>query len=233
MQLVKVLGLKLLCWPLWHVLIALFWGSNWCVCTFGHYILIGCWSSHSVLPFALWDVCLLRKLQNFQYLLKPCFNKNVHNHLKFKDPEYFKDLYYTRPLVQLTHDIFQENWQYFNQHIYFHVHFELLDRKRNLKLSWTENCSRSHITTLCRIHLFNDFRGFLRSVLFYRPPSFILRRKSWRYKALGVKGGSQAGLLGRSIESFQKHRSFETTIDGLITMLSIQLGQKIQVLLSP
>lgn len=50
MQSVKVLGLKLLCWPLWHVLIALFWGSSWCVCTFGHYFLIGCWSSHFVLP---------------------------------------------------------------------------------------------------------------------------------------------------------------------------------------
>lgn len=41
MQLVKVLGLKLLCWPLRHVLIALFSGSNWCL-HFWTLLLIGC-----------------------------------------------------------------------------------------------------------------------------------------------------------------------------------------------
>lgn len=41
MQLVTVLRLKLLCWPLWPVLIALF-GAPIGDSTFGHYLVIGC-----------------------------------------------------------------------------------------------------------------------------------------------------------------------------------------------
>jgi hypothetical protein len=44
-------------------------------------------------------------------------------------PECLKDSYYIKPLVQLTHKIFQANCHYIHQDIYFHVHFELLDEK--------------------------------------------------------------------------------------------------------
>jgi hypothetical protein len=46
------------------------------------------------------------------------------------DQECLKDSYYTKPLVQLSHEIFQENCHYFHQHTYFHVHCELLDEKK-------------------------------------------------------------------------------------------------------